>query len=681
MAMNESNGENLFWYGGCFFFGIGASCGLIIIAAGFFLWMEVVPPMFDQPVAQATIAVQEARGNATATPTAVMTIEPSPMVIPTAIPTPVPTPFDPPPLGLAVPDVIDQRPIPTETWQNLEILFAGRFPPRDFYETEDRLGNSKLRGRTVTRTPYNLGLQRMILVNDTQVSIRLYHASEHVLYWADPALRLTQNDMIPVAERLENDYYEPLVELLGVEPIPGIDGEPRFHIVHLANSTTDELGYFDSSDQFPREIFRNSNEHDAIYLNMAELNLGGRSYYGTLVHEIEHLLHWQSDPNETTWLDEGLAELTEVYFDLDTFSAIDYLEQPEIQLNSWSNEPEAIYAHYAGSGLLLVYFWEQLGDAAVRELFLHPADGLASMRAVLARYRPDSSLEEFMADFYAAAFIQDQRLDFWLPEQPLSQTVREPQILVDRLPQFGVHYISLDMTGSVSVSFAGDTLIDLYERPSPLSTQAWLAPAVNSLDATLTAEFDLRGLDQATLVYQTWYELEQDFDFAYVLVSADGGQTWRNLRPPLGEAGPFGRGYNGRSAQQTAAIGQWLDEALSLDAYVGQVVQIRFEVLTDAAIAERGFALNNLAVPELGAQGQGNWVAKGFVRTGSQLPQQWSIQLLRPNHPNPVIPLELDEHNQAVWRLELDQPAVLAIVPLTPMTVQEADYWVRIERE
>lgn len=662
--------------------GVGAGCGLLIIAlvmivgsgwAGRLLApLQHATPMVP-PVAQVA---------ATPTPLVMVTRPiPSPTVPVTA--SPVPTPLTPPPLGLPVPPAVDQRPIRPQAEANLAALHAAWYPPRDFYDTEARLGSRKLRGRTRPAVEYEVGSRRSIFVEQEPVDIELVYRSTHALYWADVGLSLTEADFAPIAVRLETEFFGPMIDLLGTRPIPGIDGEERIQVIHVSYRTAQELGYFDSGDQFPKEIFRFSNEHDAIYLNMDELILGERAYYGTLLHEFEHLLHWQRDPNEATWVDEGLAELMEVYFNLDTFSVNDYLDRPDIQLNSWGTEPEATYAHYAGAGLFLIYFWEQLGDAAVRDLFLHPSDGMAGVRAVLGHYRPDSSLEQFLSEFYAATYLQnDDRLgfDYWLPERPITLTYKEPQEIVHQLPQFGVDYLELDMIGEITVSFAGDTLIELYQPPSPQTAGAWLAPALNSLDATLTAEFDLRELEEATLVYQAWFELEENYDYAYVFISSDGGRTWNNLNPPLGRDAPFGRGYNGRSADETTAVGGWLDESVSLNEYVGQVVKIRFELITDAVVAERGFALNNIAVVELGPPDVSRWTAIGFVWVGPHLAQQWSVQLLRPGTTEPLLVLPLDEFNQGQWRMILDRPAVLAVAPLTPMTTQPADYWIKIER-
>ena len=57
----------------------------------------------------------------------------------------------------------------------------------------------------------------------------------------------------------------------------------------------------------------------------------------------------------------------------------------------------------------------------------------------------------------------------------------------------------------------------------------WWSNRGDESDTTLTRTFDLTGLEQATLQAWLWYDIEKDYDYAYVEVSTDGGQTWEVL--------------------------------------------------------------------------------------------------------------------------------------------------------
>jgi hypothetical protein len=450
-----------------------------------------------------------------------------------------------------------------------------------------------------------------------------------------------------------------------------------------------ELGYFTDVNEYPTTIYSDSNEQEMIYLNMAQMDVGSALYFGTLVHEIQHLIQWHMDANETAWLNEGLSQLAEIYVGLETATTEEYLYYPQTPLNDWSYDSEEIDAHYAAAYLFAVYIWEQLGDTAVQELARHPANGLAAVNSVLQGYAPDRSLADFTADFAAANYVRDlaagERYYYehlhTIP--PASQIYLNdvPLNTIDSLDQFSVHYATLDFSGSVNIQFAGNTVATVIDAPPPQAEQMWLAPPQSDTDAKLTAVVDLTTVNQATLRFNTWYDLEEQWDFAYITLSTDEGATWQILSSVYEKAGEYGVAWNGRSDQQNGNDQGWLKETVSLNEYVGQQVWLRFEVVTDVASNGRGFALSNITIPELESHIL-DWTAEGFVQTGWQLPQQWRVRLIQKGGnglPPQVLPLPLDDLNQGQWLVDIGpNGAVLVITPLTPFMDQPATYWLNI---
>lgn len=597
-----------------------------------------------------------------------------------------------------IPEEIDQRPLSNRAASDLDRLYSSNFPSQDYFETAVRLGNENLGPRTLTTKVYEVGDTEEFYNDTSRIEARLVVVTEHVYFWVEDGLDLDQAELANAANRFEAEFYPQLVHLFGEIWTPGIDGDPHFSVLHAQNGANDELGRFNSEDEFPKSLYRNSNEQELIYMNMSELTLGGHLYYGTLVHEVQHLIQWYIDPSETVWLNEGLSQLAELYvgFD-DTAPSIDYLEQPDIRLNSWNYDDEQVYAHYAGAYLFSVYLWEQLGEAATQELVRHPANGLASVWAILQGYQPETTLEQFTAAWAAANYLDDDNAE--RPYYYQSLNLRQPYITakleaeeasldqLEEMEQFGVHYIDLSsLRGDTTITFAGDTAVDLTSSPPRSGEQMWLAPGIDDMDAQLTATFNLSLVNQATLKYSVWYELEEDYDYAYVSVSADGGQTWEILLPSHYTSGEFGPAYNGRSADRSDAVDGWLKQSINLNSYVGQTIQIRFEMLTDGGISERGFALDDISIPELGYESNvedntDGWQANGFVKIGWQIPQKWSVLLIEEG-PNPTVTtLPLNPNNQAQWTLPIGKGGgVLVIMPQTAFTNETATYWLTIEQ-
>lgn len=594
------------------------------------------------------------------------------------------------------PQEIVQQPVPAAAYQRLERLLASEYPVHDFYEAARRLSNYEVGPRTVTVTPYKLGDRQTFQVDEVATEAVLVAVTEHTYFWVDEALSLDQVAVAQAAERFEEAYYPRLVHLFGEEWQPGVDNDPHFSVLHLADleSSTDELGFFNSGDEYPRSFYAVSNQQEIIYLHMGNLTLGSDLYYGTLVHEFEHLVQWYVDGNETTWLDEGLAQLAELYVGLDTAETVDYLLAPETRLNTWHYSADDVYAHYSATYLFLTYLWEQLGDEAIQELARHPANGLAAVEAVLRGYRPDMSLEAFVGDWVAANYLDDEAAGdayhydhFELRPAATEAGVRyTPFETVRELEQFATHYITVDVDRPTIVSFAGDTMSPLLPVAPYSGETMWFAPAQENVNAHLTAQFDLSRVTEATLHFRAWYDLEFELDYAYVSVSTDGGQSWTLLSPQNGRAAEYGPALNGHSADAAGAgKGGWTEETISLDGYTGQSVLLRFELLTYYDDGAHGLALDDILIPELGYESDvetdaGGWEGAGFVRTGQWLPQQWQVQLLRPGAKPEVRALPLDALNRGQWTVEPStEPGVLAITALTPFVDESASYWLYLE--
>jgi hypothetical protein len=256
---------------------------------------------------------------------------------------------------------------------------------------------------------------------------------------------------------------------------------------------------------------------------------------------------------------------------------------------------------------------------------------------------------------------------------------------VQEINQYSVDYVELNMSGERTISFAGNTRLALTEVPPHSGEQMWFVPAVDDTNARLTGAFDLSGLTQATLSFWAWYDLEEDFDFAYVNISTDNGQNWRLLVPDHTTPGEYGPSFNGRSQDERDNEGGWVPETISLNSYVGQQILIRFEVMTDPAVTGQGFAIDDISIPELDYAtdvelSHDGWQPEGFVQSGWLLPQLWQVRLIQFGSPPQVIPLTLSEQNQGQWTVNLGaEGGVIAITATTPLTEQATAYWLVIE--
>lgn len=695
--------NNTLWLllGGCLVAAMMAVCVFGLFATGLIVWLRYDQQVTGGETATAvTLILPTVTPSPTTTPpptnqpvspTTDQPTEPPPTNLPpTDQPTNVPTPL------IIPPDNIRQDRIPERGLQDLQTLLQADFPPNDYFAATQRLTNDQSLERTITTPAYRLGDTQTFLTDDGNISATLLGITNHAYFWVEDGLGYSQKEVQAAADRLENEYYQRLVNLFGQEWQPGVDNDPHFTILHLSGAShSSELGYFSSVDEYPRSLYADSNEQEMVYLIMGNLELGEDLYFGTLVHELQHLIQWYIDPNEATWLNEGLSQLAEIYLGFDTATPIDYTRRPETRLNAWDYESEFVDAQYSAAYLYSVYVWEQLGDTAVQELSRHPANGLAGVNAILQGHAPDRSLMDFTADWVVANFLDDpaagtrysyENLNLGRPS--FNWRVKQlPQETTNEIDQFATHYIDLDVHGPVTVTFAGNTTVDLIDSPPRSGEQMWFAPPQDETDAQLTAVFDLTTLSSASLNFAAWYDLEEDYDYAYLSISTDNGQTWELLVPSHAQSGEFGPGFNGRSADAKDHQGGWIKEQISLNRYAGQEVMVRFDVLTDSAVSGRGFALDDIAVPELSYANDGEssspeWAADGFVQIGWQLPQLWAVQYIEDGPTPTVTRLPLNDLNQGQWSINIGKGrGILAITPLTPFSDQPAQYWLTLAQE
>jgi hypothetical protein len=202
---------------------------------------------------------------------------------------------------------------------------------------------------------------------------------------------------------------------------------------------------------------------------------------------------------------------------------------------------------------------------------------------------------------------------------------------------------------------------------------------------SLTQSFDLSSVGGATLSYWVWYDIEENWDYAYVEVSTDEGQTWQILETPSGvgtnpNGNSFGWAYTGQSGYGDQP--EWIREEIDLSDYAGQQVLLRFEYITDDAVNRPGLVLDDVRIPEIGYSsdfeaGGGGWKPAGFIHHANVLSQRWMVQMVVFGPETTVERLELGDDQVGSWTVPLSREAnraVIVVSGLAPVTTELASY-------
>lgn len=576
-------------------------------------------------------------------------------------------------------------------------------PQRDLYELTQRL---KLKSnvpipRTVVsgHTDLPLGARETIQLVDLNrnrpftIQASLRYKTANAYFWFDEKDSTSLEDVERAAQNFESVILPTVRRYFGDFWNPGIDGDPHLYIVHA--NIPQVAGYFSGLDEYPQVVNKLSNQHETIYINVGALRVGSPEYLNTLAHELQHAVEFAANPFAEVWVNEGLAELSSDLAGYPPSLVNTYFPNADIQLNAWSDEVSKTPPHYGASFLFMKYLFARYGGyEGIKEFFKVQKPGIDQVETYLKRF--DVGFDDVFADWIVTNLVNSgESGKYGYPNYP--QRVRGGIVKVDvpeekddqRVSQYAGRYFQMKPSGSeFKVTFDGADTVRIVPTDAHSGSSFWWGNRGDGIDARLTREFDLRNVQKATLNYWAWYEIEKDFDFAYLEISRDGGLTWDIIKATSTTSESvldtnYGEGYTGKSGGSDAP--RWVNETADLSAYAGGKVLVRFEYITDEALNTNGFALDDISIPEVGfsdnVEGESVWTAEGFLKTSNVVSQDFIVQLVHRDKqglPLKVEKMALNSENigEMTANVSMDgyQDSVLVVSGSTRVTTEKAQF-------
>lgn len=638
---------------------------------------------------------------------------PTPMVIEPPTPNIIgPTP------GKITPEEIIPTPEPTphsannlgsdETLRTLQEMIV---PINDPIDLAERLGGKQDIPESLPdpNAPYAVGESQNFWVTNVdtnenfQITATLHYLGEHVYIWIENGVSFDTSDLNALGDTFDNEIYPTNRDFFGSEWSPGVDGDPRIYIVYASGLGRSLAGYYSSADQLHPNAHEYSNAHEMFLINSDNVYLWEDYIYGTLAHEFQHMIHWYRDKNEETWLNEGFSMLAEFIngFDPGGFE-YSYIRNPDLQLTDWGQEVGNNGPHYGASMLFTTYFLDRFGDDATKALVAHDKNGMESIDIVLEEMAIRDPItgesitsEDVFSDWAVANLlgdgsVADGRYHYSIyPDAPLAA----PGTIFPTCPsmpnafdvfQFGVDYIEVTCPGDYTLNFQGNTFTSILPIYPFSGDYFFWSNMGDHSNMSLERDFDFRGVSgPIELSYQTWYDLEEDYDYVFVSASTDS-ENWEilhttscTLENPSGNS--YGCGLNGTS-------NGWQQELVDLTPFADQEVTLRFDYVTDAAVNGLGMIIDDIQVDAIGyfadfEEDDGGWGGEGFARIQNMLPQSFRFSMITLGDEVLVTPLNLDENNHTSVDISIgeDVESILLVVSgTTPFTRQKADYQITI---
>ncbi|HEX2696667.1 MAG TPA: hypothetical protein VHM28_03100, partial [Anaerolineales bacterium] len=452
--------------------------------------------------------------------------------------------------GTEQPPVIVTRPpvdsIPTDTQDSLGKTVV---PDNDLYDLACRLKNICDVPHTLPAPskPYKLGDSQKFWASNVdtnenfQITATLQYITPHSYFWVEDGVDIDKNAMKALMDTFENKLYPTDREFFGSEWTPGVDNDPHVYVLYTRGTGQSNAGYFSTPDEYNPAVHPYSNGHEMFVFNADNVALDDQYTYGTLAHEFQHMIHWNQDRNETSWMNEGFSVLAEYLNGYPAYFDYDYISNPDLNLTDWLPDPGANGPHYGESYLFLTYFLDRFGDKATQAVVHDQENSLTSVDDVLKTLNitdkqtgkpitaDDVVMDWMVTDYLKDGSVGDGRYVYHnyadSPQASATETIDScPTSELNRtVNQYGADYIEITCSGNYTLSFTGSTLAGVLPADPHSGKYAFWSNKGDESDMTLTHDFDFTNVSGSIeFDYWTWYDLEKGYDYLYLEASTDG---------------------------------------------------------------------------------------------------------------------------------------------------------------
>jgi hypothetical protein len=263
----------------------------------------------------------------------------------------------------------------------------------------------------------------------------------------------------------------------------GGDGKTHFLICDIQDGWSGTgsyvAGFFYSVDVDPNTGYVSySNRRDMLYIDSYPgIFLNGRyrtsTALSTLSHEFQHLIHWNFDPNEVTFFNEGLSEYAEYLCGFDLRSPHGYLGNVNLPLTVWNGTLE----DYSRAALWTRFVAEQYGTTFLKNFVQNATTGTTAFEQALVQSGIASSFNTTLQNFFTANWLGTagsdpaMRYKTALPARPNARGDYVDPVVqrTDTVPQQAVQYLRFESAKNFRILFtlpSGMTVRALESGPA-----------------------------------------------------------------------------------------------------------------------------------------------------------------------------------------------------------------------
>jgi hypothetical protein len=355
-------------------------------------------------------------------------------------------------------------------------------------------------------------------------------------------------------------------------------------------------------------------------------------YESIFAHEYQHLIHSDYNPDDPSWMNEACSLIAEPLcgYPVDYGQVQRFLFSPDNSLTAWGDQGDLnILADYGSSFLWASYLLDHYGgDAFISQFVQGGIPGVDGIEATLDLLGYTEDFIDVYRNWRIANLIQADHGKYGYksldldpatnPDLDDGLTVHEisgssipwtsgaeefgntfswdgDDTGISEIAGFGTEYIHFpDLSGFNFIFFDGDdtSLVPGWEFDGTY----WYSGARDLTNSLIFGAAHVDG-GNPTLTMTTYWDIEDYWDFGFVQVSTDNGETWTSLAneyttsdhdpDAIGTAIDNLPGLT--SWSEFIIEGGWVTMDFDLSAYAGQDILIGLRYVTDWATVYEGW--------------------------------------------------------------------------------------------
>ncbi|MBF0544208.1 MAG: hypothetical protein HQM08_07235 [Candidatus Riflebacteria bacterium] len=250
-----------------------------------------------------------------------------------------------------------------------------------------------------------------------KVTAVLRKIGKNCYIYVEKGQQVEDSTLDAIAQKFDDVIYAKDTTNFGSEPKPGVDGDDRITLLMMDIKDGWEPGkgyvggYFFPFNEYSTKEFPQSNEREMVYLDMNPSNPKDPEYLGVVAHEFQHLIHWNHDPREDKWVNEGMSQIAFHVCGYPHPSQImAFAENPNHTLAAWKNTIDDYGAVYLFFYYLTTKYIPSSG-ILTKEIVADQGKSIAGVNSAITKLGIPTEYAKVFSDWIVANIVSDPSIN------------------------------------------------------------------------------------------------------------------------------------------------------------------------------------------------------------------------------------------------------------------------------